>query len=109
MNEQSNDDYKELKLFNRTEAAKALSIGKDALGLLVNAGKIGVIQIGARWMISYKEIARYIEENTIRADQASWGKIDLETFRNSCFDKTIKDSTELLTKIMEKRDGKYIS
>jgi excisionase family DNA binding protein len=109
MNEQSNDEYKELKLFNRTEAANALSIGKDALSLLINEGKIGVIQIGERWMISYREIARYIEENTIRADQVSSGKADLESFRNSCLDKSIVDSTLLLTKIMEKRDGKYIS
>jgi len=109
MDEQLNDEYKELKLFNRTEAAEVMSIGRDALGLLINEGKIGIIQIGERWMIAYKEIARYIEENTIRADSKGSEKIDLEAFRNSTIIKPAIDSAQLLTKIMEKENVKYIS
>lgn len=104
-----NEDYKELKLFNRTEAAEAMSIGRDALALLINNGKLGVIQVGERWMISYKEILRYIEENTIRADQVNSEKINLETFRESSFTRPTFDSAELLTKILEKENVKYIS
>jgi len=109
MDEQLNDEYKELKLFNRTEAAKVMSIGRDALGLLINEGKIGIIQLGERRMISYREIARYIEENTIRADCKDSEKIDLEAFRNSTNTKPTIDSAQLLTKIMEKENVKYIS
>lgn len=102
-------EYKELRLFSKSEAAKALSIGKDALGLLIATGKIGVIPIGDRHVISYREIQRYIEENTIKVDELGSDKVNLESFRETTNQKPSINTLNLLNRIMENENGKYIS
>ena len=102
-------ELKELMLLTRTEAAKALSIGRDALAMLIEVGKIGVIPIGERQMIPYKEVLRYIEENTIKVDELGSDKVNLESFRETSNKKPSINTLNLLNRIMENENGKYIS
>ncbi|MHB8930240.1 MAG: MerR family transcriptional regulator [Melioribacteraceae bacterium] len=100
------DSFKELTLFSRSDAAKVMSIGKDALAVLISEGKIGTIQVGDREKIAYTEILKYIEENTVRVNQMKEEEhINLETFRSTLKTISKTSSKDILKNVMEEFNG----
>ena len=52
----------QLKFYSISAAARALSLGKDAVYKLVADGKLGYVEIGKRKKISYSELVRFQTE-----------------------------------------------
>lgn len=59
----------QLKLYSLSEAAAAMSIGRDTLRKIIRDGKIGCILIGSSKRIPYQELVRYQSENVIRRSE----------------------------------------
>lgn len=58
------NSYNELSLLSLSKAASILKIGRDSLAKLINTGKLGVVMINQRYKIAYKELERFINDNT---------------------------------------------
>ena len=56
----------QLKLYSLSEAAAAMSIGRDSLRNLLSEGRIGYILVGNSKRIAHQELIRFQSENTIR-------------------------------------------
>lgn len=54
----------EIRLLSRSETAKLMGIGKEKLNKLITSGKIGFLKIDNRVYVPYKEIVRFLNENT---------------------------------------------
>ena len=102
----------QLKLYSLSEAAKAMCIGRDTLRDFMADGKIGFIIVGKSRRITYKELLRFQDDNTVRKTEVRES--------NSCSDQEVekyfhkKNNTsvsslggeELLNKIMrQEKDG----
>lgn len=107
MNDDKNKN--ELLLFSKTEAAQVMSIGRDAIGILIKTGKLGFLNVGKRIMIPFKEIERFISESTTKLMNDESENIALTLIRNTNKNKVEKDTREILKKIMEKENGQPIS
>lgn len=57
------EDFPELRLFKRREAAQMMSISIKRLNDLIHSGKIEFIQLGKSIYIPYVAIKKFIEEN----------------------------------------------
>jgi len=74
------EENNELKLYSITTAAKELAIRKETLLDLIEDGKIGVIELGARRKISHIELVRFIKSNSILISPISKNnKISIDT------------------------------
>jgi len=109
-----NNNFKELKLFSRSEASKALTIGKERLNDLIENGRLGYLMLGDRIVIPYREIERYINENTLRFEQNKTNKesndIDLSSVRpNHKKHNLLTNTKHILNNILENNNGKHIS
>lgn len=60
-----------LKLYSLSEAAEALSIGRDSLRKLVAEGRLGFILVGSSKRIPYQELVRFQTECTVRRVEPS--------------------------------------
>ncbi len=68
------DTAEKLWLYSISEAAKKLGLGRNTLQRLIDAGKIGVIQILKRKKIAHSEIERFIKDNTaLEQDSSEYG------------------------------------
>jgi excisionase family DNA binding protein len=75
----------QLKLFSLSEAAKAMSIGRDSLRSLIADGKIGTILVGNTKKISYQELIRFQMECTERKHEViakNYSEQDIEQTLN---------------------------
>jgi excisionase family DNA binding protein len=100
-------DY-QLRLLSVAEAAKALGVGKDTMYNLVSIGRIGYIQIGKRKKISYPELLRFQNDNTIKAmphEKINEGLLSSKDIERMFNLDSVKQSSlngnEILQKIME--------
>ena len=57
------EEYSELKLFSKSQAAKYLGIGKEKLSALIQGGKLGVIDLEGSTKVPYIEIVRFLKQN----------------------------------------------
>ena len=55
-----------LKLYSLSEAAKLMCIGRSTLRDFMADGKIGYIIVGKSRRITYMELIRFLDENTVR-------------------------------------------
>jgi excisionase family DNA binding protein len=98
----------QLKLYSLSQAAKAMSIGRDSLRDLIAEGKIGYITVGNSKKIPYQELLRFQMENTIHKVEPKDEKIFSEQDFNKFLYKPGKQKTgsmngkEILEKIMKK-------
>ena len=105
------ENHNQLKLYSLSEAASAMSIGRDTLRSLLSGGRIGYILVGSSKRISHQELIRFQLENTVRGIETVKSKLvseqDLQKMFNSkC--KNIKssfDSKQLLKKIIRNDDN----
>ena len=98
----------QLKLYSLSQAAKAMSIGRDSLRALIADGKIGYITVGNSKKISYQELLRFQRENTIHKVEPKDEKIFSEHDFNKFLNKPGKQKSgsinggEILNRIMKK-------
>lgn len=59
----------DLELLSPQQAAKRMKISPGTLKSLINNGEIGVIKLGKREKIPYRELDRYLEQNTVRSNR----------------------------------------
>jgi hypothetical protein len=105
---QIKNNASELKLYSLSQAAKAMSIGRDSLRLLMAVGKIGYLKIGETKKISHQELLRFQIENTIHKVEPRSGQSLSDQDINKLLDKPTKqrDGTmggiDILNKIIRK-------
>jgi excisionase family DNA binding protein len=62
----SNTPYPTIKLLTVSQAAKYMSIGRDALKTLIGQGRIGTLKIGKRNKIPLNELETFIKNETLK-------------------------------------------
>lgn len=71
-----------LKLYSLSAAAKAMCMGRDTLRDFIADGKIGYIIVGKSRRITYKELLRFQDDNTVRKTEVRES--------NSCSDQEVE-------------------
>jgi len=100
-----------LKLYSLSEAAKAMSIGRDSLRNLIVEGKIGTILVGRSNKISHQELIRFQTECSERKQEIktkSYSEQDIEQtlFRKNKIKVKSAGGEEILKRILrEDRNG----
>ncbi len=101
----------QLKLYSLSEAASAMSVGRDTLRSLIAEGKVGFILVGRSKRISHQELIRFQLENTVRGIDTVKSKLvsnqDLYKMFKSKDHKTKPtfDSKQLLQKIIRNENN----
>lgn len=54
----------QLKFYDYTEVAKILRVHRSTISRLIDAGKLGVTEVGTRRLVSHAHLEQYIEANT---------------------------------------------
>jgi excisionase family DNA binding protein len=75
-------EVNQLKLYSISAAAKVMCIGRDTLRDFMADGKIGYIIVGKSRRITYKELLRFQDDNTVRKTEVRESK--------SCLDQDVE-------------------
>lgn len=94
-------NYPELTLLSKSEAAKALTIGKDKLNQLLENGQINVLEIGGSIKIPYLSLLDFIKTNSKKINNS----LNVENFgeKNEIPEELLGefDSADIFNKLIE--------
>lgn len=98
-----------LQLYTRNEAAKALSISKKSLSVLVEEGVIGILMIKNQIYIPYQELISFINSNTVKLSKLQeYEVLELDQLPKQK-NKTLFDSEQFIKQNRGIRNGKHLS